>query len=364
MPSGFDSPVCLFYATIRHIIALPLAVLILSITACGDGSSSNAPSAAVQAPSAAVQEVPGNVSPEASFNLKASNTPEASITSEASFTASSFFDDGDGIAQGIDNCPFVRNRDQADADSDGRGDRCECGDANGDGLVDTIDAQLTQRCAVGEFAPNACPFSLCDVTGDGLCNTIDARAIQRVAVGEIAKSDLSCYQLAAPTAALQAADSDFDGLTDAVEIVGWTIQVDELGLGTNVTPSLLTVIDVQSANLGGDTDGDGLDDMTEFLVRSHPGKFDTDGDGLGDAEEWNQWLTSPVSVDSDGDARGPNHDLPPNPALFDGLELDPSVSFRTSPTLDDTDGDGKTDFEEIDDPSRSPLIAELPRRTP
>jgi len=139
--------------------------------------------------------------------------------------------------------------------------------------------------------------------------------------------------------------------------------VDELGLGTDVTPSLLTVVDVQSANLGGDTDGDGLDDLTEFLIRSNPCKPDTDGDSLSDAVEWNQWLTSPTSVDSDGDARGPDGDLPPNPALFDGFELDPSVSFRTSPTLADTDGDGKTDFEEIDDPSRSPLIAELPEYT-
>jgi len=31
---------------------------------------------------------------------------------------------------------------------------------------------------------------------------------------------------------------------------------------------------------------------------------DTDNDGLNDAEEVYRWLTSPVSVDSDGDGNG------------------------------------------------------------
>jgi hypothetical protein len=290
--------------------------------------------------------------------VAAADEPETLAGAEA---PDSFFDDGDGVPWSTDNCPYVRNRDQADADGDGCGDRCECGDASGDGLVNTTDARLVQRCTVGDFAPNACPFPLCDVTGDGRCNTSDARVIQRVATGRIDKRDLSCAQRQAPTAALYLADSDADGISDADEIVGWTIQVDELGLGTNVVPNLLTVIDVQSANLGGDTDSDGLDDLTEFLIRSHPGKPDTDGDGLSDAAEWNQWLSSPVSVDTDGDARGPSGDLAPNPSLFDGLELDRSVAFYTSPTLHDTDGDGKTDYEEIDNPIRSPLVSDLPQ---
>ncbi len=44
--------------------------------------------------------------------------------------------------------------------------------------------------------------------------------------------------------------------------------------------------------------------------------------------------------------------------LFDGSE---QHLLRTSPAFADTDGDGKTDYEELDDPIRSPLVAELPK---
>ena len=56
--------------------------------------------------------------------------------------------------------------------------------------MNTIDARLIQRCAVGEL-PCA---DLCDVTGEGDCNTVDARLIQRLAVGELTKDDLYCAQ--------------------------------------------------------------------------------------------------------------------------------------------------------------------------
>ncbi len=63
-----------------------------------------------------------------------------------------------------------------------------CGDFNGDGLVNTVDASLIQRYSVGTI-----PYGQkCDVNGDGECSAIDARLIQRHAVGEIAKEDLTC----------------------------------------------------------------------------------------------------------------------------------------------------------------------------
>src|SRR5258708_4489446 len=59
--------------------------------------------------------------------------------------------DGDGKADGYDNCPFVANRDQADGDGDGVGDVCDnCGraanpdqlDINGNGLGDICDPDM------------------------------------------------------------------------------------------------------------------------------------------------------------------------------------------------------------------------------
>jgi hypothetical protein len=153
-------------------------------------------------------------------------------------------------------------------------------------------------------------------------------------------------------------DSDGDGLSDLQESEGWKIVIDLHGYGTDAQGSLLTTRIVTSNPKVADTDGDGLDDLLEFLIRSDPNDPDTDGDGLTDGAEWNQWKTNPVSVDTDGDCRGPGKNLPPNPALFDGKELS---QLGTSPTLADTDGDGRTDYEELDDPFRSPLIADLPK---
>jgi len=168
-------------------------------------------------------------------------------------------------------------------------------------------------------------------------------------------------------------DTDGDGLTDLQETTGYEIAVDRLGFG--IDPRLMVREWVTSDPTKKDSDGDGVDDFDEFLALSDPMNPDTDGDKLTDYEELTRWLTSPVSIDTDGDADGPNGDLAPNVSLFDGAELfapdklqlaqdDPNRTLRpraTSPSLADTDGDGRTDAEEIDIPGFSPILAELPR---
>lgn len=153
-------------------------------------------------------------------------------------------------------------------------------------------------------------------------------------------------------------DTDGDGLSDIEEHDGWMIVVDKHGYGTDALGKFLITRYVTSDPTLADTDGDGLEDEREHGLRADPGDPDTDDDGLLDGEEWSRWHTSPVSVDTDGDCRGPDGKLPPRQVLFDGDEL---FLLGTSPTLDDTDGDAWTDQEEYDHPFRSPRIADLPR---
>lgn len=165
-----------------------------------------------------------------------------------------------------------------------------------------------------------------------------------------------------------AIDTDEDGLADGLEACGWRIAIDLYGFGTD-DPSGLYYARVVSDPNEPDTDFDGLSDYEEYLIGSDPRDQDTDNDGLNDAEEVYRWLTSPVSVDSDGDANGDDDALPPNASLFDGAELkidfanDPTHTpaiDATSPTSDDTDGDGRSDYEELDHAVLSPVIADLP----
>ncbi|MGE0761604.1 MAG: IPT/TIG domain-containing protein, partial [Pirellulaceae bacterium] len=125
---------------------------------------------------------------------------------------------------------------------------------------------------------------------------------------------------AVSTACDDQTDTDGDGLTDCQEQLGFLILVDNVGFGT-VLPLSLTHVIVNSSPHLVDSDGDGLDDFEEFANKSNPRVADSDGDGLGDWEEVHRWLTSPISIDTDGDARGPDGNLPPNSSLFDGNEL-------------------------------------------
>jgi hypothetical protein len=77
--------------------------------------------------------------------------------------------DCDGIGDTVDNCPHHASDDLADADGDGRGDVCECGDQNGDGS-NTVSDLIAINVAI--FNPGlATP--LCDANNDANCDVGD-----------------------------------------------------------------------------------------------------------------------------------------------------------------------------------------------
>ena len=99
--------------------------------------------------------------------------------------------DGDGIGDDCDNCPQWPNFDQTEsALIPGIGSACLCGDAQGDGVLDTLDSQAIQSCALGIAT---CP-ALADTDEDGLADTPDALNVQQVVLGFKTPCDLHCTE--------------------------------------------------------------------------------------------------------------------------------------------------------------------------
>ena len=168
-------------------------------------------------------------------------------------------------------------------------------------------------------------------------------------LGDIKPGMPSNCDSALPTAG----DADGDGLLDIDETAGWPVNI-VLGDGTIETR------EVNSDPALYDTDGDGLNDAQEMAARTDPRRMDTDGDLLSDYAEFYVYKSHPTRMDSDGDSCDPDSpegECYSDPNLWDGYEL---ALSKTSPTLADTDGDGFSDYQEINIGGTSPNLANLP----
>lgn len=237
-----------------------------------------------------------------------------------------------------DNCQFTQNADQADQDSDGRGDVCDA-DVDGDGVLDDGDnsgSNTDNVCLTGEtsgcddncqFIPNTDQANTYgpadDLEGDA-CDDTDGDDL-------IDEAEVDSHKTNP-----ELADTDGDGRTDGQEVKG----------------------DPTSNPLLADTDGDGLSDGDEVNThKTDPNKTDSDGDTLSDADEINTHNTDPNEKDSDGDGRDDNEELngspttdPNNPdtdndGINDGDEL--TGTPATDPNNEDTDGDTIKDGDEV-----------------
>jgi lysophospholipase L1-like esterase len=97
--------------------------------------------------------------------------------------------DGDTVPDAIDNCPETANPLQEDvggtgsAGPDGIGDACQCGDLNGDGRADLLDAAIYERDLAG-LMPEATDPNKCSVVGGRLdCEPNDRQALREELVG-------------------------------------------------------------------------------------------------------------------------------------------------------------------------------------
>ncbi|TMA23042.1 MAG: hypothetical protein E6J87_25655 [Deltaproteobacteria bacterium] len=94
--------------------------------------------------------------------------------------------DGDGISDWLDNCPFEPNANQSDVGGigaasgpDGIGDACQCGDVSGNGRVTTADATLITRSLLVPPTATLARPGLCNVGGSVACSTADAVIVTR-----------------------------------------------------------------------------------------------------------------------------------------------------------------------------------------
>lgn len=207
--------------------------------------------------------------------------------------------DGDGVADGEDNCAQIANADQGNIDGDAWGDVCDDDDDN-DGRDDPTDTDDTDPQVCGDEDGDSCDDCAVgqadvaadgdDLDGDGLCDAGDE-------------------------------DDDGDGVPDAVDG------------------------NPRDASQCGDSDMDGCDDCTEGAVDVANDGPDLDGDGQCDAGD----------DDDDGDGVEDDADSAPQDATVcgdsDADRCDDCVSGRFDPARDgdDFDADGLCDVGDDDD---------------
>jgi len=308
---------------------------------CGAASGTGDISNLVSVPGggSVTHTVTATVSPSATGTVTNSVTVNVIGDTEESNNSASDTDtivqpdsDNDEVPDGMDNCPFVPNSNQADSDEDGQGDVCdpcphdssnECepppGDTDGDGLPDPKEG------TIGTNPQDP------DTDDDGLP---DGREWGY-------KQTYTCLNLFRK-------DSDGEGIGDFTELNGVTI--------------------IQHYTTNADNPG------TKFLigrVKTNPCKQDTEGDGLTDwreavgsainqrvvrlARDGGPYLlttrkTNPLNRDTDGDGLG------------DKLEITGASNWRfdrgrTDPTTADTDWGRVKDGSEVLVRHTDPLVA-------
>ncbi len=223
-------------------------------------------------------------------------------------------DDGDGVADIVDNCQFAYNPDQLDTDNDGQGNVCDADDDN-DGDADTAD-----NCTL-----TANPDQL-DTDSDGqgdVCDSDDDND------GHADTAD-NCALTANP----DQLDTDSDGQGDVCDSDddndGHADTADNCGLTAN--PDQADIVgDGQGNVCDTDDDNDGVLDGTDNCAFTpNPSQENNDGDSMGDVcdpDDDNdgildgtdncQFTANPSQANSDGDSLGDACD--PDPILQDPI---------------------------------------------
>ena len=245
--------------------------------------------------------------------------------------------DRDGVDDRFDNCPGITNRNQADADGDGRGDACD-DDGDGDGVDDEDDncpavanpdqanrdqafagCGNYQECRQGGCSLPSCgreaPFATCA----DFCRSLGAACERYLYLG-----DAECMGMCPEDTQEQMCGwgGEWDG-----DAMGWC-QMMELGCDARIEPWFDGKC-VCSGVRGGDELGDACDNCPAV---GNPEQIDADGNGVGDACE-----------DADDDGVYDDRDNCPDVRNEDQRDCDNDDVGDACDDTPDADGDGLPD---------------------
>ena len=268
--------------------------------------------------------------------------------------------DSDGLSDGSEVLLYETDPKNADSDGDGLNDGDEVNiyatdpndiDSDGDGLTDH------DEIVIHNTNPNDT-----DSDGDGL-NDGDEIVIYDTNPctddtdhDGLNDWDETIIHLTNP----RSSDTDQDGMPDAWEV---RFSLDPLLNDSAQDEDLDGLLNLEEFQIGShpdtnDTDADGLSDLAEVLTYgTNPSSSDTDNDALTDFDEIFVHSTNPINVDSDSDGMldGWEVQYGLNPLLNDALgDLDSDgltnvqeYQEGASPLTNDTDGDMLTDLDEV-----------------
>lgn len=198
---------------------------VLEFRACGNaGAQSVSITAAAGATEGAIA---------ASFPL-APNTTNVSSETGGSYVNNvnipvKLDNDGDGVANGSDNCVNVANATQTDTDGDGLGDAC---DSTPSGAVPVVDTDGDTVPDSSDNCPNAENTSQTDSDGDGIGNACDSNAFAPVVGMQAGAANGSEGTTGNPTTTGSFTDADGNG----------TLAINKVA-NADGTPSAGTVVD-------------------------------------------------------------------------------------------------------------------------
>jgi len=227
--------------------------------------------------------------------------------------------DGDTVSGHIDNCPSVSNADQADADSDGQGDVCDYypNDPNNDKDSDGVSGDIDNCPSVGNT-------DQADADGDGIGNASVSNADQADAdgdgIGDVCDSFPNDFENDADGDTVSGnidncpsdsnsdqADADSDGIGNVCD--SFPNDPDNDADGDMVSGPIDNCPSVSNADQA-DADGDGQGDACDSYPND-PGN-DKDSDGVsGDVDNCPS-VSNADQSDADGDGQGDACDSYPN----------------------------------------------------